>query len=220
MRELLAAHGIVVFPGFEITSSEKVHFVCLFDESKTSQELERILGWLGLQEPEEGTWPTRLSAIQLIEAVNERNGFIFAAHSTNDNGVLKLRLNHIWQHKGLLAAQIPGSVDDLKGVDNDFYRKVLLNKDANYRREREIAAINAADIASPEDIKADKSSCLVKMTRPCFSSFVQAFLDAGSRVRLCSENLESYASAIERVRVTGGLLEGIWMISMLSFRST
>jgi len=31
IRNLMNQNGIVVFPGFEIASSEKIHFVCLFD---------------------------------------------------------------------------------------------------------------------------------------------------------------------------------------------
>jgi len=209
IRDLCGQHGIVVFPGFEVTSSEKIHFVCLFDENKTSQELERILGCLRLLDPQDGVRPSRLSAEQLIDEVNQQDGFIFAAHSTNDDGVLKRRMNHVWQHKELLAAQIPGSIEDLKGVEDDFYRKVFLNKDANYRREREMAAINAADVSTPEGIQGDRASCLIKMTKPCFASFKQAFLDAGSRVRLNSDKPENYASAIERVRFVGGYLDGV-----------
>lgn len=210
IRTLFNQHGIVVFPGFEIASSEKIHFVCLFDESKSAQELERILGSLRLLDPQDGVRPSRLSAEQLIDEVNQQGGFIFAAHCTNDNGLLKIgQMNHVWQHQGLLAAQIPGSIEDLRGVENDFYRKVFLNKDANYKREREMAAINAADVAKPDDIKLPGASCLIKMTKPCFASFKQAFLDAGSRVRLNSDKTENYASAIERIRFVGGYLDGV-----------
>ena len=209
LRTLFASHGIVVFPGFEIASSEKIHFVCLFDENKRSQELERILGSLRLLDPQDGIRPSRLSSEQLIDEVTQQGGFIFAAHTTNDDGVLKRRMNHVWQHQGLLAAQIPGPIDDLKSVEGDFYRKVFLNKDANYHREREMAAINAADVSTPEEIKSDGASCLIKMTKPCFVSFKQAFLDAGSRVRLNSDKPQNFASAIERVRFTGGYLDGV-----------
>jgi len=210
IRTLFNQHGIVVFPGFEIASSEKIHFVCLFDESKSAQELERILGSLRLLAPQDGVRPSRLSAEQLIDEVNQQGGFIFAAHCTNDNGLLKIgQMNHVWQHQGLLAAQIPGSIEDLRGVENDFYRKVFLNKDANYKREREMAAINAADVAKPDDIKLPGASCLIKMTKPCFASFKQAFWDAGSRVRLNSDKTENYASAIERIRFVGGYLDGV-----------
>lgn len=210
IRTLFNQHGIVVFPGFEIASSEKIHFVCLFDESKSAQELERILGSLRLLDPQDGVRPSRLSAEQLIDEVNQQGGFIFAAHCTNDNGLLKIgQMNHVWQHQGLLAAQIPGSIEDLRGVESDFYRKVFLNKDANYKREREMAAINAADVEAPEKIKEAGASCLIKMTKPCFASFKQAFLDAGSRVRLNSDKPENYASAIECIRFVGGYLDSV-----------
>ncbi|MBD2813238.1 AAA family ATPase [Xenorhabdus sp. Flor] len=210
IRDLFTQNEIVVFPGFEIASSEKIHFVCLFDENKTSQELERILGCLRLLDPQDGISPSKLSAEQLIDQVNQQGGFIFAAHCTNDNGLLKInQMNHVWKHRGLLAAQIPGSIEDLKGVESDFYRRVFLNKDDNYRREREMAAINAADVARPDDIKTSGASCLIKMTKPCFASFKQAFLDAGSRVRLNSEKSDNYASAIEKIRFVGGYLDGV-----------
>ncbi|WP_409521199.1 TrlF family AAA-like ATPase [Methylomonas sp. MO1] len=209
LRSLFSQNGLVVFPGFEIASSEKIHFVCLFDESKTSQELERILGRLDLLDPQDGVLPTNLTAIQLIDKVKEIGGFIFAAHSTNDDGVLKRKMNHVWQHEALLAAQIPGTIEGLKEASEVLYYRAFTNKEDAYRREREMAALNAADVAKPEDIKNPGASCLVKMTKPCFASFKQAFLDAGSRVRLNSEKPENFASAIERVRFVGGYLDGV-----------
>lgn len=208
IRDLFGQHNIVVFPGFEIASSEKIHFVCLFAESESADQVKMHLGALGvdISQPEA---PVKRSAIDIINYVNEKNGFIFAAHCTNDDGVLKRRMNHIWQYKDLLAAQIPGSIESLKGVEDDFYRKVFLNKDPNYRRERTMVAINAADVAQPEQIKSKGASCLIKMTKPCFSSFKQAFLDADSRVRLNSDKPENYASAIERIRFIGGYLDGM-----------
>ena len=48
LRKLLSENGIVVFPGFEIMSAEKIHMVCLFPENKTISDLNRYLGALGL----------------------------------------------------------------------------------------------------------------------------------------------------------------------------
>ncbi|MBU1309833.1 MAG: AAA family ATPase [Gammaproteobacteria bacterium] len=208
LRDLFILHGIVVFPGFEVASSEKIHFVCLFDESTPEDLINRHLGWLGvdINKPEA---PVQKTAIDIINYVNEKGGFIYAAHSTSDDGVLKRRMNHVWKQEGLLAAQIPGSIEDLRCVEDDFYRKAFLNKDANYCRERAMAVINAADVAKPDDIKNKGASCLIKMTKPCFTSFKQAFLDAGSRVRLNSDKPEIYASAIERLRFVGGYLDGV-----------
>ena len=209
VRNLLTQSGIVVFPGFEIASSEKIHFVCLFDEKTTAQQLERILGRLDLLEPEEGVLPTKLSAIQLIEKVTEIGGFIYAAHATQDDGVLKRRMNHVWQHSSLKAAQIPHSLNDLKGVDDDFYRKAFLNKIPDYQREHPMAIINAKDVEAPATLKEKSASCLIKMTLPSFAAFKQAFLDPESRVRLNSDVPEKYSSAITRIRVKSGYLDGL-----------
>lgn len=54
--------GIVVFPGFEIATTEKAHFVCLFPEDTPIDKLERYLGGLGITDPERGTMPSMLDA--------------------------------------------------------------------------------------------------------------------------------------------------------------
>ena len=95
LRNVLQPHGIVVFPGFEIASNDKTHFVCLFAEDTTSQQLERYLGGLDLLDPADGVRPSRLSSEQLIDKVDQLGGFIYAAHCTNDSGLLKQRLNHV-----------------------------------------------------------------------------------------------------------------------------
>ncbi|MCG3882377.1 TrlF family AAA-like ATPase [Psychrobacter sp. Ps3] len=208
IKELFSQNNIVVFPGFEIASSEKVHFVCLFDESTTSTQLTMYLGGLKV-DLDNTAAPVELASSEIIKYVNDQGGFVFAAHCTNDDGVLKKRMNNIWLNPHLLAAQIPGSIEDLKGVESDFYRRVILNKDPNYERERKISVINSADVSTPEDIKKIGASCLIKMTKPCFSSFKQAFLDAGSRVRLHSDFTVTYASAIEKIKFVGGYLDEV-----------
>ena len=32
IRDVLSRHGVIVFPGFEISSTEKIHMACLFSE--------------------------------------------------------------------------------------------------------------------------------------------------------------------------------------------
>ncbi|MDR5907511.1 TrlF family AAA-like ATPase [Franzmannia qiaohouensis] len=209
IRDLMAQHDIVVFPGFEIASSEKVHFVCLFAESTSSQQLERYLGNLKLLNTEDGIRPSRLSAEQLIDEVDQLGGFIYSAHCTNDNGLLKRRLDHVWKNTKLRAAQISNGIEDLRGIEDDFYRKVLLNKNTQYQRKRPIAVINAKDVEAPETLKEPGASCLIKMTTPCFESFKLAFLDPESRVRLNSDVPKNHSSAIEAVEFTGGYLDGV-----------
>lgn len=209
-RKVLQQGGIVVFPGFEIASNDKTHFVCLFPEDTTGPLLERYLGRLQLLDPQDGVCPSRLSSEQLIEEVVDKlGGFIYAAHCTEDRGLLKQRLNHVWQIPQLRATQIPGSLEDLKGVEDDFYRRVLLNKDSAYRREHPIALINAKDVAKPDDLQHPGATCWIKMTRPTFAAFKVAFLDPESRVRLNSEQPEEKPSAIHSIRISGGYLDGV-----------
>ncbi len=209
LRQVLQPHGIVVFPGFEIASNDKTHYVCLFSEDTTIQQLDRYLGHLKLLDPTDGIRPSRLSSEELIEEVDLLGGFIYAAHCTQDSGLLKNRLNHVWKHPKLRAAQIPGSIDDLTSVEGDFYRKVFLNKDDSYRRERPVAAINAKDVAKPDDLEQSGATCFVKMTRPNFAAFKVAFLDPGSRIRLNSQHAQSPIGKVVRMTVAGGYLDGV-----------
>jgi ABC-type lipoprotein export system ATPase subunit len=209
LRAVLEQRGIVVFPGFEIAANDKTHFVCLFAESTSRQQLERYLGSLQLLDPEDGVCPSRLSSEQLLEMVDKLGGFSYAAHCTHDSGVLKLRQNHVWRQSQLRAAQIPGSIEDLAGVEDDFYRRVLQNRNPAYLRDRPMVAINAKDVARPEDLASDSASCWIKMTRPSFSAFKMAFLDPESRVRLHSQLLPGPIGRILHLRISGGYLDGV-----------
>ena len=205
IRSLMNEHDIIVFPGFEISSTEKVHFVCLFSESTIKDRLNRYLGKLDLTGTADVVRPSNLGANDLIRKVNELGGFIYAAHITLDNGILKQKLNHVWSNIMLRAAQIPGAIADVP----DNFKNILLNKNPDYQRERPIGIVNAKDVAIPEDLKDPSASCLIKMTAPSFQSFKTAFLDPDSRIRLNSDVQEYYYSRIERITVTGGFLDGI-----------
>ena len=209
IRDLMKAHDIVVFPGFEIASSEKVHFVCLFSEETTSKQLERYLGNLKLLDTDNGVRPSKLSAEQLIAEVIAIDGFIYAAHCTSNNGLLKNKFNHIWQLSSLKAAQIPATLSALEGVEDDFYRKVILNKNIDYQRENKIAIINAQDVEVPETLSNPSASCLIKMTIPSFTSFKQAFCDPESRVRLNTDIPENFSSYIDSIKIINGYLDGL-----------
>lgn len=209
IRSLMNAHDILVFPGFEIASSEKIHFVCLFSEKTSTTELNRYLGSLELLDPEKGVRPSTLSAEQILPKVIALGGFAYAAHCTGKSGLLKKRFDHIWKNENLPACQIPGTVEALKGDEGDFYRQVILNKNPDYKREYAIAIINAKDVESPETLKNPNASCLIKMTSPSFDAFRLAFQDPDSRVRLNSDISEKYHSRIESVHIVGGYLDDV-----------
>lgn len=210
LRQFLEPHGIVVFPGFEIASSEKIHMVCLFPEGTTKDKLNRYLGKMSLTDAQDSALPSSMTCLDLAATIFELGGFWYAAHMTGVSGLLRLHqdgggLQHIWKAEGLVkAGQIPGKPDDLPLN----YKNIVLNKDPNYRREHCIALLNAKDVAKPEDLANPSASCWIKMTRPSFESFTTAFKDPDSRIRL-GPLPEAHYSRLEDLRFTGGYLDGI-----------
>ncbi len=205
LRRLLDEAGILVFPGFEVATTEKVHWVCLFPENTSEQKLERYLGKMHLTDPTEGVRPSDLGGQQLLAVVEELGGFCFAAHVTSDNGLLTGKFNNLWIDARLRAAQIPGTVEDLP----DKYKAIVLNKNSQYQRVRPITVINAKDVARPEDLADSRASTFIKMTRPCFASFLLAFKDPESRVRLNDDMQEHFYSRIDSVQIQGGYFDGL-----------
>jgi len=204
-RKILSESGIVVFPGFEVTTTEKVHWVCLFSENTSEQELERYLGKLSLTNPEDGIRPSALGGQKLLQEVENLGGFCYAAHVTSNSGVLKGRFNNLWTDVRLRAAQIPGNIEELPPE----YKQIILNKNHDYHREYPVAAINAKDIATPKDLCNSSATTFIKMTRPCFASFLIAFKDPASRVRLSGNMIERYYSHIDSICIEGGFFDGL-----------
>ena len=211
IRDTLSPRGIVVFPGFEISSTEKIHMVCLFSEDTTTTELQRVLGRLELMDPEERVTPSRLGCLEIARTIQEREGFWYAAHMTGNNGLLRLNQDgggfvHVWKdHELVRAGQIPESIH---GLPNQ-YKLIVQNKNPDYRRERLITVINAKDVAEPDDLANPRASTYIKMTRPCFGSFLSAFKYPESRVRLHDEIQERFYSQIDSVRIEGGYFDGL-----------
>ena len=84
--------GLWYFPGFEVATSEKVHWVCLFPEETTYRQLEDYLVHLGKlhrDDAEERARPVDLTGQQLLSRVAELQGFCYGAHVTLNNGLLK-----------------------------------------------------------------------------------------------------------------------------------
>lgn len=205
LREKLEKNDIVVFPGFEITSAEKIHMVCLFPENTKSMDLNRILGEVGLSVSSTGNDTSEKTCLDIAKTIRKENGFWYAAHITSDNGILKLgKLNNVWKDKSLVAAQIPNSRDKV----DPKYKNIINNSDPNYKREKLPAFINACDIKDPNDLNKDTAVTLIKLSNLSFDSFKMAFTDPESRVKLQSELENNYQSSIEDMAVTGGYLDG------------
>lgn len=205
LRKLLSENGIVVFPGFEIMSAEKIHMVCLFPENKTISDLNRYLGALGLGAAVRGNETSSCTFEEIAQKVYAFGGFFYAAHITGENGILKLgKMHHLWKSPLLQAAQIPDSKENI----DPKYKGIIRNTDPQYKREKAPAFINACDIEKPEDLERQQAATLIKMSEPSFTCFVLAFKDPESRVCLQTDVDLSYQSSINFLRVFGGYLDG------------
>lgn len=181
--------GIHVIPGFELSSSEGVHVLCIYPQDVEQHQLERFLGVFGVTSKKPSSDLSTMSFAEILRCVREQGGVTIAAHVTTDSGLFKVlsgqsRIN-AWQAEDLLAIQIPGPVEDLP----QDVRQIVENKNAEYRRTHAaddrlaVAVVNAKDIVKPEDLDDRSATCWIKMSEVSIEGLRQAFLDPGSRIR-------------------------------------
>lgn len=212
LRGALEAKGIVVLPGFEIASTEKVHMVCLYPSGTSVASLNKFLGALDVATSGSKTAPSSLGCLTISERVHKQGGFWYAAHVTGANGLLRLNqdgggLAHIWTScDHVVAAQIPG---DVATIPEPEVQKILKNKNAQYRRARPIALLNAKDVRKPDELDNARAYSWVKMTAPTLEALQLACRDPESRIRLSHEVNTAYYSRIEKVVVRRGYLEDL-----------
>ena len=195
-REAAENYGITIFPGFELSSSQGIHVLCIYPPDTAGDQLERFLGEFGIRDTKPSSKPSSESFDNILEKVRGQGGITIAAHITNDSGLLKAlnggpRIN-AWQNGHLLAVQIPGAVEDLP----HSFRQIVENKNSEYRRAHPagenlaVAVVNAKDVVVPEDLDKRTSTCWIKMSELSIEGLRQAFLDPESRIRLNSNEDE------------------------------
>jgi ABC-type lipoprotein export system ATPase subunit len=180
------AAGIFAFGGFEAVTKDGVHFLCLFDPDKDSM-LERFIGDCGVHDTQTASPTGGLDSTELLGRAKTWGAICIAAHVASEGGLLKKlsgqpRVN-AWRSPDLLACALAGPVSDAP----DNIRPILENKDAEHKRNRLVAVINASDVNGPEDLKKDGASCFIKMSNVSVEALRQAFLDPESRIRLNSD---------------------------------
>jgi hypothetical protein len=205
---LARERGIFVFGGFEATSKDGVHFLCLYDPDK-DDNLERFIGAF---EVHNDSTPSPLGekyCLELLECVRKQGGIAIAAHVAAKSGLLTTLQDqpriHAWKSPELYACALPGPIGDAP----QNVRDILENQNADYKRERPVAIINASDVNSPEDLVNPRSSCLIKMSGPSVEGLRQAFLDPASRIRLHSDPLPEPHAEFIALAWEGGFLDGV-----------
>lgn len=213
-----AAQGreIYIFPGFELSSKEGIHVLCLYPLDTDNVQLERYLGEFGIRNPQPSTAISNKIFTEILETVQSQGGITIAAHVTNNKGLFEV-LNgdariRAWKDKNLLAVQIPGEAGDLPQGS----REIIENRIPAYKRfgtlDSAIAVVNAKDVVEPEDLEDYSATCWIKMSNVSIDGLRQAFLDPGSRIRLNPKNENSdqcLHSEIDMLGRQGGFLDRV-----------
>ncbi len=207
-----------IFPGFELSSSEGVHLLCLYPPDTGDDQLGRYLGEFGIRVTSPFTQLATKTFAEILEAVHSQGGIAIAAHVTNDRGLFRVLSGQprirAWQDENLLAVQIPGLIEDL----TQDLRPILQNQNPQYRRTHapehglSIAVVNAKDIVQPEQLDDRAATSWIKMHEVSIDGLRQAFLDPGSRIRLNSKDGEFESEEhMELVSLgwEGGFLDGV-----------
>ncbi len=213
-QEAAKQTSVTIFPGFELSSSEGIHILCIYPPDTDKNRLERFLGRFGIQETGTSSDLSSEPFDKVLAMVEQQGGVAIAAHVTNDKGLFKVlegqaRIN-AWCAKDLLAIQIPGPVANLP----PHVRLIVQNRNSDYRRSHPadenlaVAAINAKDVVDPSDLKAPSATCWIKMSEIAVEGLRQAFLDPGSRIRLDSDSTPDKHAELVSLTWEGGFLDG------------
>lgn len=207
--------GVHVFPGFELTSKEGIHVLCLYRPDASSEQLGRFLGEFGVRNLTSSSDPCEKSFSELLACVRRQGGVSIAAHVTNEKGLFKALRGRsridAWKDENLQAVQIPGAVRDLPEIE----RKIVENRNVDYARDHApeerlaVAVVNASDVVSPDDLKKPSATCWIKMSEIGIEGLRQAFLDPGSRIRLNSEPTPEQHAEFVAMSWEGGFLDGV-----------
>jgi predicted metal-dependent phosphoesterase TrpH len=208
LASALSAAGIHVLLGFEASSSDGVHLLCLFPGSTSPHELERAIGACGVTDLEAESPQSDKTCEQLLQYIPKIGGITIAAHACSSGGLLVTlkgqTRGRVWSSHDLLAIALPGSRNDAP----DSCRDIVANKDPAHARPRSLAVVNANDVSAPTAFSDPSSTTWIKMVSPSIEGLRQAFLDWESRIRLNSDPKPSAHTELIAVSWAGGLLDG------------
>jgi predicted metal-dependent phosphoesterase TrpH len=214
IREAARDRNIHVLPGFELSTSEGVHVLCIYPRDTDEDRLGRYLGEFGIRNTDQSSQPSNKTFTDILRCVREQGGVTIAAHITNDGGLFRVLSGQAriraWKDDNLFAVQIPGPVDDLP----QDVRSIVENKNPDYHRAHvtgnglAVAVVNARDVAAPGELDDPSATCWIKMSEVGVEGLRQAFLDPGSRIRLNSAPTPEDHAEFVTIAWEGGFLDG------------
>jgi len=209
LAEALLSVGIVVLPGVEITSSSGIHVLGVFPETTVPRTIDDVVAHCDRSPGSDGG-DNGKALHEVIERIHEAGGLPIAAH------ILLPKIGLMAASSGRERADAwKSSLLAAAGLDQDepkepAHRKIIEGRDANYRRERPLAIINAADVSAPPHFAKRSTWTWMSMTDPSFRGLRQALMDPESRVkRPSAASLEIATPHIAGVAWEGGRFDGV-----------
>lgn len=190
-------HGVVVFPGCEVTSStgaDGAHLIVIGDRMATGQDFDRLIhGPIGYDHDhppfrEQGgnrvPGSSRLTSNQILDALPD--GYLaLAPHALTANGLISTNTAkgdirwRAFQHERLAAVD-PGDCADVQG--DGFNMRFRRRELSDFPRLKHIAFVSTSDAYSLD--RLGKRFTWIRMAEPTIEALRQAFLDHESRI-LC-----------------------------------
>lgn len=200
--------GIVVFPGFEASTKDGVHFLCIFDPATSFATVQARIHGCRLTDLTAGSPRCDADCDELLSWQRPWGMLAVAAHVTNDRGLLVAIANgerraDVWKNPELCAAAIPGTPDTVPPQ----YRAIIANTDPQYARSHPLAIVNAHDIKDPSDVEKPGAITEIKMSELTLEGLRQAFIDPETRIRRTDQLREKPHTEILAIRwESGGFL--------------
>jgi energy-coupling factor transporter ATP-binding protein EcfA2 len=190
-------HGIVVFPGCEITTgsgADGIHVIIIGDRTKTSLDFDRLLaGTLGFGDghprfhthgQKQVPGSSGKTLLQILDDLSD-DYLIIAPHALNQNGIASgetAQGDIRWKalHHPRLAAVDPGDCSNpTEDSFNDNFRRRSLSM---FPCLKSLAFVSTSDAYSVDDL--GRRFCWVRMEEASLEALRQAFIDPEARI-LC-----------------------------------
>jgi len=211
---------LVVFPGVEISATAgkmgTIHIIGIFDQSKTTKDIENLLGDLKIEADSYGKEEafTSYSPTQVINIISEHKGMAILAHANSKQGVMGgMRgnpRNEIIQNPNLIAVE----ATDFDNIDKKKNKtRVIDFLDGNHPEYRKLAVYQTSD--NPSITEEGKHSLegigsrftYFKLDEISFEGLRQCFCDPDVRIRQKDELEIKKFPHITLMEVSQGFLE-------------
>ncbi|MGZ4969265.1 MAG: TrlF family AAA-like ATPase [Methylobacter sp.] len=179
---------LVLFPGVEITTSDSLHVLAIFDNKSDKSKLDGLLvGRLKLSNSDKPNAERMFSEgiSTVIDHIHDLNGLAIAAHVENDKGLLQGSIvasgAFTPKYSGRLLDDVLPKLDALEfqSLNNDCYRFFA-------NRITDKALVSGSDWPH-SSANAGSRFCWVKMSDPSFEGVRLALLDPESALRRSDE---------------------------------